>query len=703
MTKKERALNIFKAYFPYLVIVLAAILSCFIYFLPGIARGDDIAFHLSMTNDVLYGFEHGYFGLSTNHLHMGGFAINNFGFYGPVTHYGAAIFTFLFRWAGATASTGLKFMVVSSAMLGGIYMYRLAMRISKGNRIVSLITAVLFVFLPYRIFCALCRCAIAESIAMALIPMVFYGAYSFLHDKKWRVEPYVAFAIGAALVVLSHAFTGLITAIFGFGYILFNIKGVYENRRNYKALISMGGAIVTVVFLVLFYVLNSYYYESTNLYNLSNAERQWTTYEYISSETSRTYDFSGFLNLIYIGKQQGGAYWTTSDSVSSLIFTSILYFATMILAVLTDCLLISVKINKYFRHPIVTAVAFILPLVFQVRVEVYIAIAISLVLYFFVTFMAKTLPSSNVENRPLSKNVDLYYLIVSILICLALLFVPVAWKFVPSIMYQGQFAWRMWSITSFLVAMLVCLLLSHFQYKKALFIASSIAVCGIMTLTMGTTEKRVLYIIDRSAFITNDGYEYAKSVKYSGAQNEMAPRVFYYEEEHFDEEGYPIKYTPAYTNSLYGEVKNRLRSYSSIYPNFFYTLEDYIDPVFLEGAGSAQITEYNSPNNKFHIEVTSETALIQFPQFYYSGYTMYSGSKSLGKAKNVDGLISFDLKQGTYDVRLSFKSSKGYQISRPLFYIGLFNLVSGGVFGYIYRTKLMKKEEDLEQSQPEQC
>ena len=56
MTKKEKALNIFKTYFPYLVIVIMASLSTFVYFLPGIASGDDLAFHLSMTNDVIYGF-----------------------------------------------------------------------------------------------------------------------------------------------------------------------------------------------------------------------------------------------------------------------------------------------------------------------------------------------------------------------------------------------------------------------------------------------------------------------------------------------------------------------------------------------------------------------------------------------------------------------------------------------------------------------
>ena len=678
MTKKEKALNIFKTFFPYLVIIIAASLSTFIYFLPGIASGDDLAFHLSMTNDVIYGFEHGYSGLSTNHLHMGGFAVFNYAFYGPVTHYGAAIFTVLFRWAGATPAVGLKFMVVGSAILGGIYMYRLAMKMSNSNRVVSLITAVIFVFLPYRIFCALARCALAESIAMALIPMVFYGAYSFLHDKKWRVEPYVAFTAGAILIILSHAFTGLVTATFGIIYILFNAKNVYNNRKNYKALISLGASVVIVIFCVTFYVLNSFYYESTNLYNLSDAERQWTNYADVSSETSRTYDFSGFINIIFISRL-GTSDWPASDTVTNLIFSSILYFVAMIIAVLVDVLLRMFKNNKYYRHPAVALSAFIFPIIFQVRIEIYLALAISLVLYFFISYLISALPAGEEENKPLYKNVDLYFLIVSILICLFLLFVPEAWKLVPPIFYQAQFAWRMWSITAFLVAMLIGLLLSHFKAKKPLLVASAIAACGLVTLTMGTLEKRVVYTLKPYNVVTNDGYDFAISIKYSGAQNEMVPQVFY-------QDGY----TSEYANSLYQEVRNRILGQR----DFFYKLEDYIKPEVLEGTGDVTITKFNSPNNKFHVEITSETALVQFPQLYYANYTMYSGGKSLGKAKNVDGLIAFELKQGTYDASLSFKPSKGYQLTIPLFYIGVFLLASGGVFGYIYRKKWMKEEEE---------
>ena len=675
---KNTLFNIFKTYFPYVVLVIAGLLSCYVYFLPGLAGGDDISFHLSMVNDVVYGIRHGYFGLYPNHLFMGGFALYNFGFYGPVTHYGAGLFVVLFSWAGATPLVGLKFMIFSSGIFGGIYMYKLALKMSKGHKVVALISAVLFIFLPYRIFCALARCAFAESIAMALIPLVFYGAYSFLHDKEYRVEPYVAFSIGAALIVLSHPFTGLITAIFGGLYVLCNIKTIYDNRKNYKAFISLGAALIVTIFLVLFYVTNTAYYDSLEYYNVSDDVRQWTTYEHVAGETSRSYDFSGFINIIYINNSQGSDWWN-KENVSSLLFSAGLYFVAMLGAILVDYMLRPLKNSKYYRHPIACVAAFLLPLIFRVRVEIYLAIAISLVVYFFISFLIKVLPSQNEEEMPLYKNIDLYFLITAIIICLILIFVPVSWRFVPSILYKGQFAWRTWSITAFLVAMLIALLLSHFKAKQTALIATSVIACSIMTVTMGTLEKRVYYEVRPNNIIREDGYEYAKRIKYSGVQNEMVPQIYEKDD-----------YVSNYANSLYSKVKSAIRNRS----NFIYEKEDYYEPAFLEGTGTCQITEYNSPNNKFHIDITSDTALVQLPQFYYKGYYLYNGATYLGEAKNVDGLVAFELKKGTYDVSINFKGSMQYQVTRPLFYIGLFLLVSGGAFGLTYRKKIMKKPEE---------
>ena len=674
--KKETFINIFKKYFPYAVIVIASILSCFVYVCNGLAGGDDIGFHLGMVNDLIYGFDHGYFGYSTNHLFIGGFALYNFAYYGPVTHYGAAIYTYLFRWAGATPTDGLKFMVFSSAILGGIYMYKLALKMSNGRQAIAVVCSIIFLLLPYRIFCALARCAFAESIAMALIPMVFYGVYSFIHDEDYHVEPYVAFASGAILIVLSHPFTALITVLFGVLYVLFNIKGVIAKFRDKRALISIGVAVVIIIFCVLFYVLNSHHYESSNIYNLSDAERQWTTYEFISEDTSRSFQFSGIINYIFVNSRQGDPVWA-KDTISALIFSTIVYVISMTVAILIDKLLTNAKYSKYYKHPAACVAAFAFPLIFQVRVEIYLAILISLILYFFISFLVNKLPDSSEKYVPLYKSVDLYFLIIASIITLALIFVPWAWKLVPPIMYKGQFPWRMYSMLSFLIALLASLIFSRLKTNKIALTITSVIACGLMTMTMGTLEKRVIFEHNPNAIIRVDDEGFAKSIQYSGAQNEMMPQVFYDD-----------TYKAEYTNSLYTTVRNRVLSQS----NFIYDLESYIKPVVLEGAGNLEIYEYNTPNNKFHVEITSETALVQFPQFYYDSYEIKQGGKTISKVQNVDGLIAFTLKQGTYDIALSFKPCKAYQVTIPLFYIGAFLLASGGVFGYIYRKKLMKHE-----------
>ena len=354
----------------------------------------------------------------------------------------------------------------------------------------------------------------------------------------------------------------------------------------------------------------------------------------------------------------------------------------MVVAILIDKLLTNLKYSKYYKHAAACIAAFAFPLIFQVRVEIYLAILISLILYFFISFLVNKLPDSTEQYVPLYKSIDLYFLIVASIITLALIFVPWAWKLVPPIMYNGQFPWRMYSMLSFLIAMLASLIFSHLKTNKIALTITSVIACGLMTMTMGTLEKRVIFEHNPTAIITQDGEQFAKGIKYSGAQNEMMPQVFY-------EDGYTV----TYTNSLYSTVRSRVLSQR----DFIYDLESYIKPAVLEGTGEVDIYEYNTPNNKFHVNITSETALVQFPQFYYDTYEVKQDGKTISKVQNVDGLIAFTLKEGTYDIALSFKPCKAYQITIPLFYIGAFLLASGGVFGYIYRKKLMKPATVIEE------
>ena len=151
-------------------------------------------------------------------------------------------------------------------------------------------------------------------------------------------------------------------------------------------------------------------------------------------------------------------------------------------------------------------------------------------------------------------------------------------------------------------------------------------------------------------------------------------------------------YVSIYPNSLYTNVKNAIRYQT----NFFYDAENYYDPVFLQGYGTCKIGTYNSPNNTFRIKVTSDSALVQFPQFYYKGYYAYAGGTKVGEAQNIDGLIAFKFLQGEYVIKIKFEGCPAYQITRPLFYVGVFSVVAGGVFGLIYRKKIAKKPEEEE-------
>ena len=156
----KKVLAILKALYPYILLLAVTFISNYFVFFNGVVEGDDIRFHLFQITDLIYGFNHRYFGLSTNHIFMGGFAMNTYGFYGPVPHYSAAIISFIF---GQNAVFGYKAVIILSTYLGGLFFYKLAYKISN-NVHIAIIAAALFVPMPYRIFCAVCRTAFAEAV-----------------------------------------------------------------------------------------------------------------------------------------------------------------------------------------------------------------------------------------------------------------------------------------------------------------------------------------------------------------------------------------------------------------------------------------------------------------------------------------------------------------------------------------------------------
>lgn len=676
----KRFISFAKFIYPYILILLASLLSNYLLFRPGIAAGDDIRFHLFQINDLVYGFQHGHFGLSTNYLYYGGFALNNYGFYGPVPHYSAAISSFLF--AGGQVEFGYKFVIFLSTFIGGIYFYKMAMRMTK-NTVISIIASTLFIVMPYRTFCALCRCAFAETVAISFIPMIFYGAYSIVHDDTYHVGPYISLIIGASVVIMSHPFTGLMCAIFGVLYLACNVRLLFRKNKGFHIWPSLLVSGVLILFFVGFYVGNALVTKSAGIYRLNDPVIDWTNYEHVASSTSLSLHFSGFLNLVWINQMQGSASWD-GETISQILMSLFVFVLGFINMVVADMTIRFAPENKKYRWFVTAVAMFMFPFIFQVKPEIYVMSGIAWLLFMSISYFYDPLKTEEeTDKTKLKYNPDVYFLIVSIFICLLLMFVPGIWLVLPSLFYQCQFAWRIWGLCMFFVAMLLTLLMSYLKKYKAAVISFASIAALMVGLSQSLIEKRVHYDVNGRIFSDIDiAYVMTNSeARYSGAQNEMVPLVIM-----------DSAYSPTYGNSLYFQIRTAVQTRN----HFIYSLEDYryYTPAFLEGEGYAIITEYDSPNNTFNVCVDTDRALVQFPQFYNIVYEAYADGKYIGEAQNIDGLIAFELPKGNYSLSIIFKNSKPYQIARPFFYAAIPLTVSFGLFGVYYRHKTLTKKKE---------
>lgn len=107
-----------------------------------------------------------------------GYAIN--AFYPPIVTYGPLIFRLLF----SSYSNCLKIYTYITLIISGLTMYQFVKELS-GKREIALFSAIVYIFIPYRLETIYHRFAIGEFSAYMFIPLVFLGLYNLLYgDKK---------------------------------------------------------------------------------------------------------------------------------------------------------------------------------------------------------------------------------------------------------------------------------------------------------------------------------------------------------------------------------------------------------------------------------------------------------------------------------------------------------------------------------------
>lgn len=151
-------------------------------------------------------------------------------FYGPLTTYGIIAIKFIVR----NYIVAYKIFVLIFLFLSGYFMYKFMKNLTRNSE-VALLASILYMSFPYHLTDLYTRNAIGEFTSFAFIPLVFWGLYNLLNtsDKNYYLT------VGAVGLILTHNLSTVITAIFGFIYLVVNIDKLKDSKVRKKLLINI--------------------------------------------------------------------------------------------------------------------------------------------------------------------------------------------------------------------------------------------------------------------------------------------------------------------------------------------------------------------------------------------------------------------------------------------------------------------------------
>lgn len=210
----------------YLIIILIGILILLPLFNVGAIIAHDAVYHISKAIGTVLAIKEGQILPYVTQNFANGFGYSWNLFYPPLTTY----FIIFFRIFTNSYVAADKLLVIISMILSGIFMYKLMKNISKSNEI-SLMAAVIYMTVPYRLVDIYTRMALGEVVSFVFVPLVLLGLYSIIYDNGKDNKLLVIGAVGLAL---THNISTLLVAIISILYILFNMKKVLKSKHIIK-------------------------------------------------------------------------------------------------------------------------------------------------------------------------------------------------------------------------------------------------------------------------------------------------------------------------------------------------------------------------------------------------------------------------------------------------------------------------------------
>jgi 6-pyruvoyl-tetrahydropterin synthase related domain len=172
-------------------------------------------------------------------LSHGGLGSPVFYYYPPLAFYAGSAFVF----AGLGTYSSLVATFFAASLLSGIGVYLWL----KDQSRTPLIGALLFMVAPYHLFDFYQRGAVAEFVAIAILPFVLWGIRKAIQGKS---RAFAWIALSYASLIMSHLPLALLASLFLF--VPYTLLGA---RQSVPALLKIGGALATGVALAAIYIL----------------------------------------------------------------------------------------------------------------------------------------------------------------------------------------------------------------------------------------------------------------------------------------------------------------------------------------------------------------------------------------------------------------------------------------------------------------
>lgn len=660
----EKANKIFKKSFPYAIIFAISIIGTYLVFYDGYGWGSDFEFHFSsMLDKYTTILEKGSFSVISGNLAQG-LGVGNGLFYSPLSHIIPVFVALILKIFNISLLSSFKFTFVLNVFLSGIFMYRLAIHFTKGNKIASILASSTYILYPYRLFNAFCRLAIAEAFSFVFIPLFLIGLYDITHMEKDKIRliPFCEVILGGALLYLTHNITALFVFIVGIFYLLVNIKGLIPLLTHKKYILCASVSVILLVGITSIMLFSQFELMNTGLYNITDEIKMWTNPEKVASRGGEELVFSGFLNISFL-KGKG-----ISNLKSYLEF--LFYFVACAVFVISQLLFSKVKKMKKWSFLISTILLFGIPTIILPRLEVYLGLIV-----FYLIYIYAYITKSNYQKpqKPIYKSILFWFFIGAIIVAFIFMEFGEIWLYMPKLLRNIQFPWRLWSIVQISASILVGIISNYLGARKIAIYAFAGAVGFLVISSQALVEKRLAYYEGKrwEAEISEEMYEVHSSI---GFNSEYCHQIF------FDK-----NYVSRYEKSLYYKIK-KVIPYDFDYDKYY-----YYQPVILDGNGEIVVDSKFAPEYEMKIIITEES-IVQMPLIYYSGYKITVENTATGEriklnGENIDGLVAFTISEGTYNVKTNYSGTTLRKISIALTILSSLTVCGAIIYECIYKRK----------------